>query len=306
MDKTLVIMAAGMGSRYGGLKQLEPVGPDGSLIIDYSIYDAKRAGFNKVVFIIKKEIEQQFYEAIGKRIEKHIKVEYVFQELDAIPKGFSIPKDRVKPWGTGQAILECKNVINEPFLVINADDFYGKDAYQAMADWIELEKPDKTKPYKISMAGYILKNTLSDTGHVARGVCEVNEDGFLTDINERLKVQKKQGQTKFAIEDDTWVDVDENSFVSMNMWGLSAHMPKEIESRFQNFLENEVPKNPLKAEFLLPNIIRDILHEKLCTVKVVPTNERWFGVTYKEDKESVISAIKQKIELGEYPAILWG
>ncbi|HOD03355.1 MAG TPA: sugar phosphate nucleotidyltransferase [Clostridiales bacterium] len=305
LDKTLVIMAAGMGSRYGGLKQIESVGPDGSLIIDYSIYDAKRAGFNKVVFIIKKQIEQQFYEAIGKRIEKQINTEYVFQELSDIPKEFHVPENREKPWGTGQAILACKDVVNEPFLVINADDFYGKGTFKAMANWIDAEKPDDKKPYKFAMAGYILKNTLSRSGHVARGVCDVGQDGYLVDINERLKIMRIDGQTKYALEDDTWVDVDENSFVSMNMWCFGAQMPQEIEKRFYEFLKNEVPENPLKAESVLPNIVRDILHEELCTVKVIPTNERWFGVTYKEDKESVVSAILEKIKSGEYPEVLW-
>lgn len=298
-------MAAGMGSRYGGLKQIEPVGPDGSLIIDYSIYDAKRAGFNKLVFIIKRQIEEQFYEAIGKRIEKQIEVEYVFQELDDIPGEFKVPEGREKPWGTGQAILACKDAVKSPFLVINADDFYGRGAFQAMADWIEAEKPDSVKPYKFAMAGYILKNTLSESGHVARGVCE-ESGGYLADINERLKIMRIDGQPKYEAEDGTWTDVDENSFVSMNMWCFGEHMPREIEKRFYAFLKNDVPKNPLKAESVLPNIVRDILHEKLCTVKVIPTDERWFGVTYKEDKESVTSAIREKIEAGEYPAVLWG
>lgn len=305
MNKTLVIMAAGMGSRYGGLKQIEQVGPDGSLIIDYSIYDAKRAGFNKVVFIIKKQIEEQFYEAIGKRIEKQINVEYVFQELDDIPAEFKVPEGREKPWGTGQAILACKNAVNEPFLVINADDFYGRGSFESMANWIEAEKPDDSKPYKCAISGYILKNTLSESGHVARGVCEVNEDGYLTDINERLKIMRIDGKTKYAIDDSTWVEVDENSFVSMNMWCFGAQMPQEIEGRFYEFLKNEVPKNPLKAESILPNIVRDMLHEKRCTVKVIPTSERWFGVTYKQDKDSVVDAIRQKVESGEYPEVLW-
>lgn len=305
MKKSLVIMAAGMGSRYGGLKQIDPVGPDGSLIIDYSIYDARRAGFDKVVFIIKKQIEQQFYEVIGNRIKKQMDVEYVFQELENIPDGFSVPTGREKPWGTGQAILACKGIVNEPFLVINADDFYGKTSFKVMADWIDAEKPDGMKPYKFAMAGYILKNTLSESGHVARGVCSVNNGGYLDDINERTKIMRINGDTKYALDDETWVDVDENSYVSMNMWALPPQMPQEIEKRFSAFLENEVPENPLKSESLLPNIVHDMLREKLCTVKVLHTDERWFGVTYKEDKKSVTDAVLQKVKNGEYPENLW-
>ncbi len=305
MDKTLVIMAAGMGSRYGGLKQIESVGPDGSLIIDYSIYDARRAGFNKVVFIIKKEIEKDFNQAIGDRIKKQLAVEYVYQEIADIPPQFRVPEGRIKPWGTGQAILACKDKVNEPFLVINADDFYGKESFQLMADWIDAAKPDGEKPYAFALAGYILKNTLTENGTVARGVCETDESGFLTDITERTKIKRNDGQTQFENEDGSWTDVDENSFVSMNMWCFPAAMPCEIEPRFNRFLTENVPVNPEKSEFLLPTVVHDLLTEELCTVKVIPTEESWYGVTYKQDKQSVVDAIAAKTDGGEYPETLW-
>ena len=301
MDKALVIMAAGMGSRFGGLKQIESVGPDGSLIIDYSIHDAKLAGFTKVVFIIKKEIEELFREKIGNRIEKLIKTEYVFQELDDIPDGFTVPEGRVKPWGTGQAILACKAVINEPFLVINADDFYGKGSFVQMSRWIDENYDDAMKNYSFSMCGYILRNTLTENGHVARGVCSVNGEGYLDDVNERTKIMRIDGQTKYTENETDWIAVEENSCVSMNMWCLSPLVFPYLEKSFTEFLTDAAGDTTGKAEFLLPQFIKELVLNKVCTVKVIMTDEVWYGVTYRDDKERVVRAIEAMVNKGVYP-----
>lgn len=305
MDKTLVIMAAGMGARYGGLKQIDPVGPDNSKIIDYSIYDARRAGFNKVVFIIKHEIEDIFMSSVGDRISKQIDTRFVFQELNDIPAGFSVPAERKKPWGTGQAILTCKGVVSEPFLVINADDFYGRTSFIKVADWIEKSySPDEKAPYSYAMAGYILKNTLTENGHVARGVCRVDDKGCLSDVTERTKIMRINGETAFSEDEkaESWTPVDENSYVSMNMWCFTPHFFDELENHFVGFLSTDGYE---KREFLLPEVVKRLLSEKKCTVRVLPTEEKWFGVTYKEDKDKVMQSIREKIAAGEYPAKLF-
>ncbi len=304
MDKTLVILAAGMGSRYGGLKQIDPVGPNNSIIIDYSIYDAIKAGFNKVVFIIKKENEQLFKEVIGDKVAKHVKVEYVFQSLDKLPEGFSCPEERVKPWGTAHAILCCKGVVNEPFVVINSDDFYGSGAYSIISKWIDKTDFSGDK-FKFAMAGYYLKNTLTDNGTVSRGVCDVDENGQLIDVIERTKIMRVDGKISFTEDGETWTELPEDGVASMNCWCFPAEILNEIEKYFIEFLKNEVPENPLKSEFFLPFLVRDMLKEEKCTVDVLETPDRWFGVTYKEDKPDVVASISALVEEGKYPENLW-
>lgn len=304
MDKTLVILAAGMGSRYGGLKQIDPVGPNNSIIIDYSIYDAIKAGFNKVVFIIKKENEELFKEVIGDKVSKHIKVEYVFQSLDKLPEGYNCPEERVKPWGTAHAVLCCKGVVNEPFVVINSDDFYGSGAYKNLGDWIEKTDFSGNK-YKFAMAGYYLKNTLTDNGTVSRGVCDVNENGQLVDVIERTKIMRVDGKISYTEDGESWAELPENSVASMNCWCFPAEILDEIEKYFIEFLKNEVPENPLKSEFFLPFLVRDMLNEGKCTVDVIETADKWFGVTYKEDKPDVVASISALVEEGQYPEKLW-
>lgn len=275
---TLVVMAAGMGSRFGGLKQIAPIGPNGEIIIDFSAYDAKEAGFSKVVFIIKKAIEHDFREAAGKRIEKMTDVEYVFQELDKLPAGFSVPEGREKPWGTGHAILCAKDAIHTPFAVINADDYYGKNSYKLIHDYL-------TKNKKICMVGYQLGNTLTENGTVTRGVCDTDSDGFLTSVTETFSLDKNSG-------------IPLDTTVSMNMWGFDNSIFGELETEFVKFLGNL--ENPLKSEFLLPCIVDKMIKEKGEKVKVLTTNDRWYGVTYKEDVEPVKAAIKKLVDEGLY------
>ncbi|MBQ8183703.1 MAG: nucleotidyltransferase [Clostridia bacterium] len=304
MNKTLVILAAGMGSRYGGLKQIDPVGPDNSIIIDYSIFDALKSGFNKVVFIIKKENEQLFKEVIGDKVSKHIKVEYVFQSLDKLPEGYTVPADRVKPWGTAHAIYCCKGVVNEPFAVINSDDFYGRGAYASVSDWIESTDFSGDK-FKIAMAGYLLKNTLTDNGSVSRGVCEVDENNQLLDVIERTKIQRVDGKISYTEDGESWNELPEDAYASMNFWCYPPEIIDEIESYLIKFLDNEVPANPLKSEFFLPFLVRDLLKEEKCTVDVLETKDRWFGVTYKEDKPDVVKSVQDLVDNGVYPEKLW-
>ena len=276
-NATLVVMAAGMGSRFGGLKQIAPIGPNGEIIIDFSAYDAIEAGFSKVVFIIKKAIEHDFREAAGKRIEKMTDVEYVFQELDKLPKGFSVPVGREKPWGTGHAILCAKDAVNSPFTVINADDYYGKHAYKLIHDYL-------TENKKICMVGYELGNTLTENGTVTRGVCETN-DGYLTSITETFSIDKNSG-------------IPLKTPVSMNMWGFDTNIFAELENGFEKFLGNL--ENPLKSEFLLPCIVDNMIKNKNEKVRVLNTDDRWYGVTYKEDVEPVKAAIKGLVAQGLY------
>lgn len=294
-DITLVVMAAGIGSRFGGgIKQLEPVGPNGEIIMDYSIYDAMEAGFNKVVFVIRKDLEKDFDEIIGQRIKQRVKVEYAFQELTDIPAEYQETfKDRTKPWGTGQAILACQSLINEPFLVINADDYYGKECYKKAFDYLTQEHVSDVLP--LSMVGFILKNTLSDNGGVTRGICQADENQYLVDIVETHNIEKKDNK---AYVGDKEIDV--NSVVSMNMWGLYPEMFDILKNGFNEFLSS-LDKEDLKAEYLLPTIIGDLLHKNQITVKVLTSNDEWFGVTYKEDKDSVKESIRKLIDNGVYP-----
>ncbi|MDO5156695.1 MAG: sugar phosphate nucleotidyltransferase [Eubacteriales bacterium] len=297
-DITLVVMAAGIGSRFGGgIKQLTPVGPNGELIIDYSIYDALEAGFNKVVFIIRKDIEKEFREIIGNRMEKKCKVAYVFQELEDIPKEFQVPQGRVKPWGTGQAILACKGVVNEPFAIINADDYYGKQAFVNLYDFLKEHANDT---YHYCAAGFILKNTLSDNGGVTRGICNVNADGYLEGVDETPGVVKTKNGVKLLDSDRV---IDENAHVSMNMWGVTPEYIDLLENGFSKFLE-QIDDNPLKAEYLLPIIMDQLIQEKKVSVKVLETPDRWFGVTYAEDKDTVIQAFQSLVEKGVYTSPL--
>lgn len=301
----LVIMAAGMGSRYGGLKQIDPVDEQGHIIIDFSIYDAKLAGFEKVIFIIKKEDEKDFREAIGERIEKVMDVVYVYQNLNNIPEGYYVPKERVKPWGTAHAVLSCKDEIHGPFAVINADDYYGRGAFQKIYDYL-VAHPDDGK-YRYAMVGYQLENTLTENGHVARGICEIDKDGELLRVTERTRIEKR-GDSAAYTEDEgvTWVSLPERTIVSMNMWGFTAGFLKEIENGFEAFLQKGSQENPLKCEYFLPTVVSNLLDEDKAAVKVLTTDDKWYGVTYKEDKPVVEQAIKNLKKSGLYPENLWG
>lgn len=300
----LVIMAAGMGSRYGGLKQMDPVGSAGELIIDFSLYDAMMAGFKKVICIIKKEIEEDFRALIDDRAGKFMEIEYAFQDLQDLPAGFSVPEGRVKPWGTCHAVMSAKNNIQGPFAVINADDFYGAGAFQSMYDF--LEKAEDKEKYAYSMVGYRLENTLTENGHVARGVCETSPDGFLTGITERTKIMWKDEQIQYTENDQDWTAVPEGTTVSMNFWGFTTSMMREMEERFPDFLRKTAQENPLKGEYFLPLAIDQLLQEGKAEIKVLACNDRWYGVTYREDKESVIAALQAMKDKGLYPEKLWG
>lgn len=305
MDKpVLVIMAAGMGSRYGGLKQIDPVDEQGNKIIDFSIYDAIRAGFKKVIFIIKKENEQDFRTCIGDVVKGHIEVEYVFQELSDIPEGAVIPEGRIKPWGTAHAVLSCRKVIEGPFAVINADDFYGREAFRVIYDYLANNRDDDK--YRYAMVGYELRNTLTENGYVSRGVCSTDADGYLTDIVERTHIEKDGEGAKFTEDDGaTYTAIDPESIVSMNMWGFTKGFIDETDKSFRRFFSETVPGNPLKAECYLPGVVDELLKADKATVKVLKSTDRWFGVTYKEDKPFVMESIKALKEKGEYPESLW-
>ena len=300
---TLVVMAAGIGSRFGGgIKQLEAVGPNGEIIMDYSIYDALEAGFNKVVFVIRKDLEKDFKEIIGRRMEKLVEVEYAYQELDDIPERFRKKTEgRKKPWGTGQAILCCKDVVDEPFLVINADDYYGKEAYREAYAYLTGRKDDNA--YEACMVGFVLKNTLSDNGGVTRGVCKVDEHRMLSEIVETSNIVKTAEGAVVQTEDGA-VPIDVESEVSMNMWGLSPAFFDVLEKGFDVFLEKLDPEN-LKGEYLLPIIIGNLLKEGRMKVEVRKSHDEWFGVTYKEDKPDVVANIQKLIAKGVYPEKLF-
>ena len=300
----LVIMAAGMGSRYGGLKQIDPVDKEGHIIMDFSIYDAKRAGFEKVVFIIKKENEADFKEAVGKRIEKVMEVAYVFQELSNIPEGFEIPEGRVKPWGTAHAVLSAIDEIDGPFAVINADDYYGRHAFQAIYDYLTTHADDEK--YRYTMVGYRLKNTVTDNGHVARGVCRLNADNELVSVTERTRIEKRNGGIEYSEDDGaTWNIIDGETLVSMNMWGFTHSILEEIKAGFPVFLEKGLKENPMKCEYFLPAVVSRLLEEGRAAVKVLESEDKWYGVTYKEDKPVVVEAVRSLKDAGLYPDKLW-
>ena len=299
---TLVVMAAGMGSRYGGLKQIDPVGNHGEVIMDYSLYDAMQAGFEKVVFIINRRIEQEFYDVIGRRAEKHMDVHYVFQQPDAmLPKGFSVPSERVKPWGTAHAILCCKDVVHEPFAAINADDYYGKHAFSVLYDYLATAKDGEKADY--SMVGYLAKNTLTEFGSVARGVCEVSAQNELVDIVERLKIFKMTEGPAYTEDDGkTFVHFSGDTLVSMNFFGFTPSLFAELETQFPVFLKNAMANNPLKAEFLIPQEVGRLLRENKARVRVLSSPDRWYGVTYQEDKPLVQKALRELTSAGVYPS----
>ena len=300
-NNALVILAAGIGSRFGGIKQLTPVGPGGEIIMEYSIYDAIRAGFKKVIFIIRKDIEKEFKEIIGDRISKYIETEYILQDLDALPEGHQRPKDRTKPWGTGQAVLSCLGKLDTPFAVINADDYYGKEGFKVIHDF--LSNPGTSdKKYHFCMAGFVLGNTLSEFGSVTRGICKVDEKGYLTDIVETSNVCK-DGSRAYIKEEDGQRDIDFFCPVSMNMWGFTPDFLGELKDRFVTFLDQM--ENPLKSEYLLPEVVGNLIKEELAEVSVQHTNDKWFGVTYQEDKQYVIDSFAALTREGIYPEHLF-
>ncbi|MBS6956390.1 MAG: nucleotidyltransferase [Enterocloster asparagiformis] len=299
-ETALVIMAAGIGSRFGGgIKQLAPVGPNGEIIMDYSIHDALEAGFDKVVFIIRKDLEKDFKEIIGNRIEKLARVEYAFQELDALPAGYEVTPGRTKPWGTGQAVLTVKGLVNCPFLVINADDYYGKEGFRLIHDYMVNEMDEDGDVYDICMGGFILSNTLSDNGSVTRGVCQAGDDGYLKTVNETYNIRMTENGLTAEDEQGNPVTVSPSQPVSMNMWGLPVKFLEELEKGFPEFLDN-LKEGDLKAEYLLPRIIDRLVQSGKARVRVLNTPDKWFGVTYKEDKEAVVAAIRKLIEDGVY------
>lgn len=302
-EPILVVMAAGMGSRYGGLKQIDPVGENGEIIIDFSLYDAKNAGFKKVVFLIKRSIEDDFKEIIGDRISKFMEVHYAYQEIDAmLPADFKVPEGREKPWGTAHAILCCDNCIDAPFAVINADDYYGKDAFKLIYGFLQ-NCDAKSNDY--GMVGYILENTLTDHGHVARGVCIKGGDGYLEGITERTHIEKRDGKAQYTEDGESWVTIPQGSTVSMNLWGFAPTILDVIKADLPIFLNNEVAGNPLKSEYFLPNVVGEMVTQNKATVKVLESPDRWYGVTYREDKPVVVEAIKQMRDAGVYPSKLW-
>ena len=305
-ETALVIMAAGIGSRFGGgIKQLEPVGPNGEIIMDYSIHDALEAGFDKVVFIIRRDLEKDFKEIIGNRIEKIAKVEYAFQELDALPAGYEVTPGRTKPWGTGQAVLMVKGLVNCPFLVINADDYYGKEGFRLIHDYMVSEMDGSGDVYDICMGGFILSNTLSDNGSVTRGVCRAGADGYLETVNETYNIRMTEDGLKAEDEQGNPVAVSPSQPVSMNMWGLPVKFLEELEQGFPEFLDH-LKEGDVKSEYLLPRIIDEMVQSGKARVRVLNTPDKWFGVTYKEDKAAVVAAIRKLIADGVYSEKLFG
>lgn len=300
---TLVIMAAGMGSRYGGLKQIDPVGRHGEFIIDYSIYDAIIAGFNKVVFIIKEENYDVFRDTVGKRVEKLVDVKYAFQKIETIPEGTIMPEGRTKPWGTAHAVYSCKDLVNENFVVINADDFYGRDSFVQLADFLK-EKSESGDKYHFAMAGFILKNTLTENGHVARGVCTTDSNNYLKNVTERTKIQYNDGKVQFYEEGDGWTTIDPSSTVSMNCWGFTPDIFTEIGKQMKDFFKQDTV-TLAKAEFFLPSVVQNLIDNGKCDVKVLNTDAKWYGVTYHEDKEEIVKYISKQTENGVYPENLW-
>ncbi len=301
-DTTLVVMAAGIGSRYGGLKQIDPIGPGEEKIIDYSIHDARRAGFCRVVFVIRKEMEEDFRQHIGRRIEERIDTSYVHQELEPLPAGFKVPPDRVKPWGTAHAVAVCRDRVRTPFAVINADDFYGPSAFRVLCDGLKnLGEPDGVHEW--CLVGYRLGNTLSEHGHVSRGVCEVASDGTLRGIHERVRIRRFEGAVRHTEDGENWIDLPADSVVSMNMWGFTPSLFDELDAGFVEFLKAH-GQDP-KAEYFLPERVGDLVASGRARVKVLRTEEQWFGITYREDKPLVEKAVRGLVERGVYPSSLW-
>jgi NDP-sugar pyrophosphorylase family protein len=300
---TLVVMAAGIGSRYGGLKQIDPVGPSGEVVLDYSVFDALGAGFGRVVFIIRRDIEKAFRDRIGRRIERSAETAYVFQSLDALPPGLTLPEGRQKPWGTAHAILCARDAVPGPFLAVNADDYYGRTAFASMADFLGRE-PGGESDHEFAMVGYRLANTLSEHGTVARGVCTATADGFLVGIRELLKIRRFPDGVMHTENDVEWTPLAPDSWTSMNCWGFTPALFDELERRLPEFLRSRAA-DITKAEFLIPEVVGDLIREKRARVKILPTRERWFGVTYPEDRPAFRQAILELIEAGAYPRDLW-
>lgn len=299
MKPTLLVLAAGMGSRYGGLKQMDGLGPSGETIMDYSIYDALKAGFGKIVFIIRESFDKDFREKIVSKYEGHIPVEVVYQELDKLPAGYAKPEGREKPWGTNHAVMMAKDVIKEPFAVINADDFYGSESFDILAK--QLQEFDGGENH-YCVVGYRLANTLSESGAVARGVC-TNKDGFLTNVVERTHIERVDGVIKFKDADDTWTALEENTPVSMNMWGFTPEYFAYSDESFKTFLDKNTSN--IKAEFYIPSVVDELISTKKADVKVLDTPSKWFGVTYPEDRPSVVAKLKELVDKGAYPSPLW-
>ncbi len=300
-EPTLVILAAGMGSRFGGLKQIMAVDDFGHAIIDFSLYDAYRAGFRKVAFIIKHEIEEDFKAAVGRRMEKYFDVKYVYQQLDLLPEGYSVPEGRVKPWGTGHAVLCCRGIVDGPFAVINADDFYGRTAYEEMYDFLSKERPGTEH----AMVAYQLRNTVTETGYVARGICQV-ENGLLTDVVERTHIEKHGEVISFTEDGESYTPLPADVPVSMNCWAFSNSMLDELYKRFPAWLDANLPVNPTKCEYFLPFVTNAMIKDGEGTVAVLPCHEQWYGMTYKEDFPTVVNAIKALRDGGVYPEKLLG
>lgn len=299
MKPTLLLLAAGMGSRYGGLKQLDGLGPNGETIMDYSIYDAVKAGFGKIVFVIRKDFEQDFREKILSKYEGHVPVELVFQSLDSLPEGFSVPEGREKPWGTNHAVLMAKDVINEPFLVINCDDFYNRDAFMVIGKFLS-NLPEGSKN-KYAMVGFRVGNTLSENGTVARGICSKDADGNLTTVVERTEIKRVDGPVCYKDEEGNWIAVEDNTPVSMNMWGFTPDYFDYSEAYFKEFLSDPKNMENLKAEFFIPLMVNKLINEKTATVEVLDTTSKWFGVTYAADRDDVVARIQKLIDEGVYP-----
>ena len=301
---TLVIMAAGMGSRFGGLKQIEPVSDKGEIILDFSLYDAVMAGFKKAIFIIKKENEEAFRALVDDRAGKYIGVEYAFQCLDDLPEGYFVPEGREKPWGTAHAVLAARRLADGPIAVINADDYYGPGAFQSIYQF--LETACDSDKYDFCMAGYNIENTLTENGYVSRGVCQTSEEGLLREITERTKIQWQGGKIVYTEDEGaTWQELPRGTVVSMNFWGFTQSMMKEMEERFPAFLDNALKENPMKGEYFLPGVGDQLIKEGKARVKVLRSQDRWYGVTYREDKDSVVSALQSMKDKGEYPDVLW-
>ena len=301
-EPTLVVMAAGIGSRYGGLKQIDPIGPNGEIIIDYSLYDAIRAGFARVVFIVRKEILKEFSAHIGGKLQGRCDVSYVIQRLDDLPQGYAVPVGRTKPWGTAHAIYACRDVIDGPFAVINADDFYGRGAYRLLYDYL-VQASDEGGAYDYCMVSYLLGKTLTKSGHVARGVCAVSDDGYLIEIHERKRIELFDQMPRYTEDGENWVSFSPNTPVSMNMWGFTPSLISELEPRLRRFLDTMSDSN--KDEYLLPEVVGELITEKRARVRVLPTQEQWFGVTYREDRQRVQEQIRELIAKGTYPRDLW-
>lgn len=303
-EPILVIMAAGMGSRFGGLKQIEPVSDKGEIILDFSLYDAFMAGFKKAIFVIKRENEEDFRKLIDDRAGKYMEVAYAFQEIEDIPQGYKVPEGRVKPWGTAHAVMAARHLADGPIAVINADDYYGPGAFQAIYDF--LENAEDGEKYNYCMVGYDIENTLTENGFVSRGVCRISREGMLEEITERTKIQWQGDKIVFTEDEgNTWQTLSRGTTVSMNFWGFTPSMMKEMEEGFPDALDKILKENPMKGEYFLPGVVDRLLHEGKAEVKVLKSKDRWYGVTYKEDKESVVSALQSMKDKGEYPDKLW-